>query len=181
MPPPNVKPLAENVAGQAATTVRARLTAHRENPSCNGCHGVIDPLGFALENFDAVGRWRDRDLEAGTAIDASGVLADGTPVAGPVALRNAILARPDAFVQTLTEKLMTYGLGRSLEYTDMPTVRGIVRRAAADHYKFEALVLGIVESPQFRSKAQPPDDRKDSLARSVRGAKEEKQQTESAL
>ena len=156
-PPPNVKPLAENVAGKTATTVRERLLAHRENPSCNGCHGVIDPLGFALENFDAVGRWRDRDLEAGTPIDASGVLADGTAVAGPVALRNAILARPNQFVQTLTEKLMTYGLGRSLEYTDMPTVRGIVRRAAADNYKFSALVMGIVESPQFRRSGGGPD------------------------
>jgi hypothetical protein len=153
-PPPNVKPLAENVAGKAATTVRERLLAHRENPSCNGCHGVIDPLGFALENFDAVGRWRDRDLEAGTPIDASGKLADGTSVAGPVALRNALLAHPNQFVQTLTEKLMTYGLGRSLEYTDMPTVRRIVRQAADDRYRFSTLVLGIVESPQFRRKGQ---------------------------
>ena len=92
-------PLAENVAGQAATTVRARLTAHRENPSCNGCHGVIDPLGFALENFDAVGRWRDRDLEAGTAIDASGVLADGTPVAMPG--HNLIMAAVGTFILAL--------------------------------------------------------------------------------
>jgi len=184
-PPPNVKPLAENVAGKAATTVRERLLAHRENPSCNGCHGVIDPLGFALENFDAVGRWRDRDLEAGTPIDASGVLADGTAVAGPVALRNAILARPNQFVQTLTEKLMTYGLGRSLEYTDMPTVRRIVRQAADDRYRFSALVLGIVESPQFRRKGQPKTEaREESLAKSAKNAKEEKrgeQQTEATL
>jgi hypothetical protein len=166
-PPPNVQPLVENVAGRAATTVRARLEAHRENPACKSCHAVIDPLGFALENFDAVGRWRDRDLEAGTAIDASGVLADGTAVAGPVALRNAILARPDQFVQTLTEKLMTYGLGRSLEYTDMPTVRRIVRQAADDQYRFAALVLGIVESPQFRRKGQPQADLGSLAARAV--------------
>jgi len=172
MPPPNVKPLAENVAGKAATTVRERLLAHRENPSCNGCHGVIDPLGFALENFDAVGRWRDRDLDAGTPIDASGQLADGTSVAGPVALRNAILAHPSQFVQTLTEKLMTYGLGRSLEYTDMPTVRRIVRQAADDHYRFSALVLGIVESPQFRRRGG--EGREETLAKNAKTAKEEK-------
>ena len=129
-PPPNVEALVETVEGQKASTVRARLEAHRTNPSCNACHGVIDPLGFALENFDAVGRWRVKDREAGAPIDASGVLVDGTAVTGPVELRAALLERPDQFVQTLTEKLMTYGLGRSLEHTDMPTVRRIVRDAA---------------------------------------------------
>ena len=108
-PPPDVEALIETVAGQTASTVRARLEAHRSNPSCKGCHDVLDPLGFALENFDAVGRWRERDRQVGVAIDASGVLADGTVVAGPVQLRQAILKRPDQFVQTLTEKLMTYG------------------------------------------------------------------------
>jgi hypothetical protein len=153
-PPPDVEALIENIEGREALGVRERLEAHRVNTSCNGCHGVIDPLGFALENFDAVGRWRRADRQAGTPIDSSGVLADGTPVDGPAALRDALLDRPDQFVQTLTEKLMTYGLGRSLEYSDMPTVRRIVRAAEQDNYRFSALILGIVDSNQFRMKAQ---------------------------
>ena len=154
-PPPDVEALVENVEGKPAATVRERLEAHRTNPNCSGCHGIIDPLGFALENFDAVGRWRRNDREAGAPIDSSGVLADGTAVDGPVALRNAILARPDQFVQTLTEKLMTYGLGRSLEHTDMPTVRRIVRKSADEDYRFSAIVLGIVNSEQFQMKGLP--------------------------
>lgn len=152
-PPPNVEALVENVAGQEAAGVRERLEAHRSSPSCNGCHGIIDPLGFALENFDAVGRWRTTDREAGTPIDSSGILANGTPVNGPIELRDAILARPNQFVQTLTEKLMTYGLGRTLEYTDMPTVRNIVREAARNDYRFSEIVLGIVNSIQFQMKS----------------------------
>ena len=151
-PPPNVEALVEIVEGQQASTVRARLEAHRTNPSCNACHGVIDPLGFALENFDAVGRWRSIDREARAPIDASGVLVDGTPISGPVELRQALLARPDQFVQTLTEKLMTYALGRALTHTDMPTVRRIVREAADNDYRFSDLVWGIVNSTQFRMK-----------------------------
>ena len=151
-PPPDVEGFVEIEEGQEYTTVRERLEMHRVNPSCNGCHGVIDPLGFALENFDAVGRWRDNDRQARTPIDSSGVLADGTPVDGPVALRQAILSRPDQFVQTFTEKLMTFGLGRSIEYQDMPTVRRIVREAEGDDYRFSALVLNIVNSEQFRMK-----------------------------
>jgi mono/diheme cytochrome c family protein len=151
-PPPNVEALVETVEGQQASTVRARLEAHRTNPSCNACHGVIDPLGFALENFDAVGRWRVLDREARAPIDASGVLVDGTPVSGPVELRAALLKEPEQFVQTLTEKLMTYGLGRSLTHTDMPTVRRIVRETAERDYRFSDLVWGIVESTQFRMK-----------------------------
>jgi hypothetical protein len=122
------------------------------NPSCNGCHGVIDGLGFALENFDAVGRWRDRDREAGILIDASGAMADGTALDGPVALREALLARPEQFVQTFTEKLMIYALGRSLTYKDMPTVRKIVREAAEHDYRFSAIILGIASSDQFLRK-----------------------------
>jgi hypothetical protein len=167
-PPPDVEALVENVEGEVATTVRERLEAHRKLSSCNACHGILDPLGFALESFDAVGRWREKDREAGTPIDASGVLADGTEVDGPIALRDAILQRPDQFVQTLVERLMTYGLGRSLEYRDMPAVRRIVREAAAEDYRFSALVLGIVSSPQFQMKTAPAADG-DSLSASAAG------------
>lgn len=154
-PPPEVEGFVEIEVGQEFTTVRERLEKHRSNPSCNGCHGVIDPLGFALENFDAVGRWQDMDRMARTPIDASGVMADGTVVGSPVALRSAILARPDQFVQTFTEKLMTFGLGRGVEYHDMPTIRRIVREAAQDDYKFSTVVLKIVESEQFRMRSTP--------------------------
>jgi hypothetical protein len=113
-------------------------------------------MGFALENFDVVGAWRDQDRDAGSRIDSSGQLADGTHVSSPAQLRTALLARPDQFVQTLTEKLMTFALGRSVTYQDMPTVRGIVHRAGADHYRFEALVAGIVESDAFEWRELPP-------------------------
>jgi hypothetical protein len=111
---------------------------------------VIDPLGFALENFDAVGRWQDRDRMARVRIDASGVMADGTEVGGPVALRKAILRHPEQFVQTFTEELLTFALGRKLGYQDMPTLRRAVRESAADNYRFSTLVLKIVTSDQFR-------------------------------
>ena len=164
-PPPGVEGLVENVDGELATTVRERLEAHRTNPSCSGCHSVLDPLGYALENFDAVGRWREKDREAGTVIDSSGVLADGTPVDGPVALRQALTERPEQFVQTLTERLMTYALGRSLDYRDMPTVRAIVRQAAAENYRFSAIVWGIVTSDQFLMQGVPlPDLATDPVA-----------------
>ena len=154
-PPPEVEGFVEIEVGQEFTTVRERLEKHRSNPSCNGCHGVIDPLGFALENFDAVGRWQEMDRMARTPIDASGVMADGTVVGSPIALRSAILARPDQFVQTFVEKLMTFGLGRGVEYHDMPTIRRIVREAAQDDYKFSTLVVKIVESEQFRMRSTP--------------------------
>lgn len=157
-PPPNVEGFVEIEAGQDYTTVRERLEKHRQNPSCNGCHGVIDPLGFALENFDAVGRWTEIDRMARIPVDASGVMADGTPVHGPVDLRNAIMTRPDQFVQTFTEKLMTFGLGRGINYQDMPTVRKIVREAAADDYRFSSLVLNIVKSEQFRMRHAPEQE-----------------------
>ena len=157
-PPPDVEGFVEIEPGQEFTTVRERLEMHRTNPSCNGCHGVIDPLGFALENFDAVGRWTEIDRMARTPIDSSGVMADGTAVDGPIALRNAILARPEQFVQTFAEKLMTFGLGRGLEYYDMPTVRRIVREASADNYRFSTLVLAIINSEQFRMKSAPSQE-----------------------
>jgi mono/diheme cytochrome c family protein len=147
-PPPDVPVLKENEEGQKPRTMREQMAEHRANPVCASCHKVMDPIGFALENFDAVGAWRTR--EAGGAIDASGELADGTKVDGVVTLRETLLSRPDVFVGTMTEKLLTYGLGRGLDYHDMPVVRSIVRQAAASDYRFTALVLGIVNSVPFQ-------------------------------
>lgn len=154
-PPPNVEDLPENESGKPATTVRERLEIHRQNPTCNSCHAVMDPLGFALENFDATGRWRDIDRYAGYPIDASGILPDGDPVSGPADLRQALLAKPELFTRAFTEKLLTYALGRELSAKDMPTVRGIVRDAAEEDYKFSAIVLGIVNSNAFRMNVVP--------------------------
>jgi hypothetical protein len=154
-PPANVPPLKENTSGSAAMTVRERMEKHRENPTCAACHKVLDPLGFALDNFDAVGEWRTLG-EDGRPIDASGVLADGTKVNGPVDLRNAILSRPNVFVGTMTEKLMTYALGRGLDYNDMPAVRTIVHNAASNDYRFSSLVLGVVKSTPFEMRRSQP-------------------------
>jgi hypothetical protein len=157
-PPLNVPTLPSNRRGQPAKTLRARLEQHRENPTCFACHGVMDPLGLALENFNAVGQYRAHDPDTLTLIDTAGTLPDGTPIAGPDALREALVARPDRFVQTFTENLLTYGLGRSLDYRDMPTVRDIVRRAAQDDYRFESIVLGIISSDAFRRReAERPE------------------------
>jgi hypothetical protein len=156
-PPPNVPALTENgEQGAEPTSLRARMENHRRSPQCATCHRVIDPLGFALENFDGVGEWRTK--EPGGAIDASGQLADGSKVNGPVALRKALLAHPDRFVRTFTEKLMTYALGREIEYYDMPLVRQIAREAAADNYRFSSIVFGIVKSTPFMMKTIPGGD-----------------------
>ena len=154
-PPPGVEQFKETEPGKKATTVRERLEQHRAAKSCNSCHGVIDPLGFALENYDVIGAWRDRDRDAGTTIDAGGTLASGVGVTGPDALNKALLARPDQFVQALTEKLMVFALGRPVRYQDMPAVRAIVRQAATEDYRFEALVKGIAASDAFRTKLPP--------------------------
>jgi hypothetical protein len=153
-PPPEVEALLKDnkVGAKVFKTVRERLAEHRSKASCNACHGIMDPLGFALENFDGVGRWRTVEMFAGTPVDASGKMADGTPLSGPDDLRNALMRNPEQFVQTLTEKLMMYALGRKLEYYDMPTVRAIVRSAAADQYRFSSLVMGIVTSNAFQLK-----------------------------
>ena len=147
-PPPGVEALKENMDGLKAQTVRERMVAHRANPTCNACHGIIDPIGFSLENFNAIGAWRDKDRETGTSIDAGDTI-HGEKWNGPDDLRNALLKRPDQFVQTLTIKLMTYALGRGVEAHDMPTVRAIVRDAAAHDYKFSSIVTGIVKSDPF--------------------------------
>lgn len=149
-PPPNVPALKENDEGGKITTVRERLEEHRRNPACATCHRVMDPLGFSLDNFDAVGRWRSK--EDGLPIDASGQLADGTKINGVEDLRHALLEHPERFVSTLTEKLMTYALGRGLEYYDMPVVRGITRDAARDDDRFSSIVMGIVQSTPFEMK-----------------------------
>jgi len=154
-PPPDVEAFPENKDGEKARSVREIMEQHRAKPSCNACHGVMDPLGFALENFDAIGEWRSEDRYAGTAIDASGRLVDGTSISSPADLRVALTRRPEQFVQTLTERLMTYALGRTVEYYDMPTVRRIVRESARDEYRFSSIVLGIVRSDPFRMRMVP--------------------------
>ncbi len=163
-PPPNVPTLDEKDIGTTkALTVREMIAKHRSNPTCASCHAVMDPLGLALENFDATGMWRDRDRYAGSEIDASGELPDGTPIKGPDDLRAALLRRPEQFAQTFTEGLLTYATGRKLEHYDMPTVRRIVRGAAGVDYRFSALVQAIVRSDQFRTRrvpqSAPPADR----------------------
>jgi hypothetical protein len=154
-PLPNVPTLEESAKGAktAPKTVRETLELHRSSPVCASCHRVIDPPGFALENFNSVGQWREK-TENGAAIDAAGVLADGTKVNGPVALRNAILGRPDAFVTVLTERLMTYALGRGVESADMPVVRSIVRKAAVNNYRLGSIVQQIVESAPFQMRTR---------------------------
>jgi hypothetical protein len=154
-PPPGVETLQEAVPGTKTPTVRERLEAHRAAPSCNACHGVIDPLGFALENYDVAGAWRDKDLDAGTVIDARGTMADGRSFASPAQLRTVLLERPDQFVQALSEKLLVFALGRAVEYHDMPIVRGIVRAAAPGQYRFADLVKGVVQSPAFQQQRVP--------------------------
>lgn len=156
-PPPNVGNLKENGAGEKPKTLRARMEMHSLNPTCHACHAVMDPLGFALENFDATGQYREIDRYTRDILDTSGKLPDGTVVKGPDDLRAALLAKPEQFVQTLTQKLMTYGLGRPVEYEDMPTVRGIVRDLKNEDYRFNALITAIVTSDAFLKTAAPVD------------------------
>jgi hypothetical protein len=148
-PPPNVPTLQERGSDGKPQTMRERLNAHRQNPVCATCHNLMDPLGFALENFDAVGAWRVTD-ETGKPIDASGSLVDGTKLDGPTALRSHLLRHSDSFVHTFTEKLLTYALGRGLESTDQPTIRRILREAAPQEYRWSAIVAGIVRSAPFQ-------------------------------
>jgi mono/diheme cytochrome c family protein len=151
-PPPNVpvikdKPV-DSTGNAKAPTMREQMEAHHTNPSCASCHKIFEPLGLALENFDAVGTWRLQD--EGSPIDASGVLVDGTKVDGVASLRNALVSYSDQFERVVTEKLLTYALGRGVEFEDMPMVRSIVRDSAPSNYKFSALALSIVKSPAFQ-------------------------------
>jgi hypothetical protein len=147
-PPPDVPTLKENEKGQKPKTMREQMAEHRANPTCASCHKIMDPIGFALDNFDAVGAWRTED--AGAPIDVSGELTDGTRIDGVVSLRKAILARPDLFAGTMTEKLLVYALGRGLDDHDMPVVRAILRTAAAHDYRFSSLIHGVVGSVPFQ-------------------------------
>ncbi|MFN8061459.1 MAG: DUF1592 domain-containing protein [Vicinamibacterales bacterium] len=147
LPPPGVPPLPETVNNEAVLSVRARMEAHRQNPTCAACHKIMDPIGMALENFDATGRWRVKD--GGFAIDPSGRLFDGTPLDGPASVRAALLQHSDAFVAGFAERLLSYALGRVLDAQDMPTVRGVVREAARGNHRFSAFVTAIVTSAPF--------------------------------
>jgi hypothetical protein len=151
-PPPDVPALKDNTVS-SLLSMRERLKQHRTNAACASCHQQMDPVGFSLENFDAVGRWRKTD--AGQAIDAAGGLVDGSEFSGVSGLEQALLNRPELFVRTLTEKLLTFGLGRGVEYYDAPAVRQIVREARADNYRFSRLIVGIVKSTPFQMRKSP--------------------------
>jgi hypothetical protein len=164
-PPPAVPALKENEAGKTFHSIRELMESHRAKSSCFSCHGVLDPLGFALENFDATGKYRSLDRDTRAVIDASGKLPDGTELRGPDDLRAALTARPDQFVQTFTEKLMIYALGRGIEYYDMPTIRAIVRETGAasdprERYKFSDIVMHIVNSDAFQESRLPSSSSK---------------------
>jgi mono/diheme cytochrome c family protein len=155
-PPPTVVANLDQKPGEAPKTVRARLEQHRDNPTCRMCHGVIDPTGLALENFDAIGRFRKTDAQANNAaIDASTVMPNGKKINGPVELREELASHPEAFVESLTERLLMYAVNRRLEYFDMPQVRRIARDAKKDNYTFASLVLGIVNTDAFRKQGLP--------------------------
>lgn len=158
-PPPGVETNLVPVSNDQPKSVRERLALHRSQPSCNNCHSIIDPLGQALENFNAIGEWRLIERDSGVAIDATGELAGGGGlVAGPIDLREALSDEPRQFVQALTEKLMTYALGRTVEYYDMPAVRAIVRDSARSNYSFASIVMGVANSVPFRMRSVPEHD-----------------------
>jgi len=150
--------LAPTKPGALPPTIRERLAQHRTNPTCASCHGVIDPLGFALENFDVIGAWRTID-EAGKPVDAVGTTMSGTNVAGLSGLRALLLERPEQFPRTVTEKLLAYALGRMVQHYDRPAIRSIVRDAAAENYSWSSLIRGIVKSPAFQMRRTVPDVR----------------------
>jgi hypothetical protein len=165
-PPPNVPPLDEQP--DRPMTMRERMESHRSNPACFGCHSYMDPIGLALENYDAIGRWRTED--SGVEIDSSGpipVFRELGDIAGPVALREAVLTRPEQFVRTAVEKLLMYGLGRGLEAHDMPIIRAIVRESAANEYRPSSLITGIVKSAPFQMRVAQSTEAEDNEAIAV--------------
>jgi hypothetical protein len=153
-PPPDVPALEETDATGASLPVRARLEQHRRNPGCASCHAAMDPLGFALDNFDAIGRWRTH--ENNVPINASGALPDGNSFDGPAGLRELLLTRHQAFVATVTHKMLTYALGRGVEYYDMPAIRQVTRDAASSDYRWSDIILGIVKSAPFQMRRSLP-------------------------
>jgi hypothetical protein len=154
-PPPNVPTLAEN-EGKDGMSMRERMEVHRTNPACAACHRVMDPMGFALENFDGLGRWRD--TAGAVPIDASGSLPDGTTFNGPDELRKVLLGKKDMFVETFTERLLTYALGRGVESYDQPVIRKIARDAKADDQRWSSIILGIVKSVPFQMRTASDGD-----------------------
>jgi hypothetical protein len=165
-PPPNVPALKTegNAAGETLT-MRQAMEQHRANPACAGCHARMDPIGFAMENFDAVGRWRDRD--DGKPIDVSGVLPEGSKFDGIIGLKKMLLLNPERFVGALTQKLLMYAIGRNVQYYDEPAVRTIVRDAAKNNYQFSSLVLGVVQSVPFQMRESQPMENQPSTAAAV--------------
>jgi hypothetical protein len=151
-PPPGVETNLDEGTAAKATSMRQRLEQHRANPGCAACHSIMDPLGFALENFDNIGKWRDVDGK--TPVDSTSSMVDGTKLLGPATLREALLSRPDAFATAAAEKLLMYSLGRTVHYSDRPFVRSIVRDAARNNYRFSSLVVGIVKSTPFQMKVK---------------------------
>ncbi|HEX5229480.1 MAG TPA: DUF1588 domain-containing protein, partial [Bryobacteraceae bacterium] len=165
-PPPNVPSLESSNKDGKPLSVRQMLELHRANPVCASCHARMDPLGLSLENFDAIGQWRTTD--AGQAIDASGVLLDGTKVDGPRELRAALVAQKPEFVRAVTEKLLTYALGRGLEYYDGPTIRSIDQAAASDNYRWSSLIQAIVKSAPFEMRTAAPKSQSPVTSASAR-------------
>jgi hypothetical protein len=153
-PPPNVPPLPEKISGRAGDpTGRELLAQHNVDERCRSCHRLMDPIGITLENFDAIGKWRTED--EGKRIDTAVDFLDGTRLNGPADLRSVLNSRSELFVRTLTQKLLTYALGRGATYQDMPAVRTIAREAAANNNRFSSIVLGVVKSPAFRMNVKP--------------------------
>jgi hypothetical protein len=165
-PPPDIPGLPERGEGGRPATVRERLERHRQNPACASCHSQMDPLGFALENFDPIGRWRERD--AGASIDASGSLPGGVEFAGPTGLRDLLLQHHEQFVGTVVEKLLAYAIGRSTHFYDRPAVRRIVREASAGGYRWSDVILGIVRSVPFQMRTAGAPDGSNASEQSAR-------------
>ena len=165
-PPPNVPALKEHADPGKPTSLRERMEEHRKNPACAGCHKVMDPIGFSLENFDAVGQWRTTD--EGVKIDPAGVMFNGAKIDGPVALRQILMAKPDIFASVFTEKLMTYALGRGVQYYDMPADPGDRPRRCAERLPFVSIVSGIVKSTPFQMKVKATEGENRTVTASVR-------------
>jgi hypothetical protein len=168
-PPPNVPDLNDAVQGSKPTSVREKTEIHRRNKACASCHAVMDPLGFALENFDTVGTFHSVDPQTRQPVDTAATLPDGTHLKGPADLHAALAARSDQFMQIITEKLLMYAVGRHVDHRDMPTVRAIVRDAKASNNTFESIVLGVVKSDAFRRRAPPaaPETKTASIAQNA--------------